>query len=34
VIANKQVPMATNQHATREELLEAMFSVVRIAAIV
>jgi alkylhydroperoxidase/carboxymuconolactone decarboxylase family protein YurZ len=28
MIANKQVPMATNQHATAEELLEAVFSVV------
>jgi ketosteroid isomerase-like protein len=28
-IANKQVPIATNQHATTEELLEAESSVVR-----
>jgi hypothetical protein len=27
MIANKQVPMATNQHATTEELLEEVFSV-------
>jgi hypothetical protein len=26
--ANKQVPMATNQHTTTEEMLEAVFSVV------
>jgi hypothetical protein len=27
-MANKQVPTAVNQHATTEELLEAVFSVV------
>jgi hypothetical protein len=33
VIANRQVPTATNQHATTEELLEAVFSVDRAAAV-
>jgi hypothetical protein len=33
VIANKQVPMATNQHTTTEELLEVVFSVVRTVAV-
>jgi alkylhydroperoxidase/carboxymuconolactone decarboxylase family protein YurZ len=33
MITNKQVPMATNQHATTEELLEAVFSVVCATAI-
>jgi hypothetical protein len=32
--ANKQVPTAMNQHATAEELLEAVFSVVRKSAVV
>jgi hypothetical protein len=31
---NKQVPTATNQHATKGELLEAVFSVVRHVAVV
>jgi alkylhydroperoxidase/carboxymuconolactone decarboxylase family protein YurZ len=33
MITNKQAPMGTNQHATTEELLEAVFSVVCVAAI-
>jgi hypothetical protein len=32
-IANKQVRMAMNQHATIEEMLEAVFSVVCAAAV-
>jgi hypothetical protein len=33
VIANKQAPTAKNQHATTEELLEVVFSVVYTAAV-
>jgi hypothetical protein len=33
VIANKRVPMATSRHTATEELLEAVFSVVRVTAI-
>jgi hypothetical protein len=32
-MANKQVPTATNQHGTTEELLKAVFSVVRTVAV-
>jgi alkylhydroperoxidase/carboxymuconolactone decarboxylase family protein YurZ len=32
MIANKQVPMAMNQHATTEKLLEAVFFVVHTVA--
>jgi hypothetical protein len=33
MIANKQVPMATNQHVTTEKLLEEVFSVVHAATV-
>jgi hypothetical protein len=33
MITNKQVPTATNQHTTTEELLEAMFPVVCTATV-
>jgi hypothetical protein len=33
MIANKQVPTATNQHAITKELMEAVFSVVHASSI-